>query len=129
MKVGAVRTVTCEAEPVVCESNDVYKKAIWAQWPLQSVTAPCRKTMDLDMDATQDGLKLRLEKRTRFVVEQLFVEYAYVGERQILSLLPSRDMRVRMAKRAWERKARHARQIVRLIGEFLNAPSIRNFEI
>lgn len=85
--------------------------------------------MDFDIDAKEDGLKLRLEKRTRFVVEHLFVEYAYVGKRQILSLLPGRDMWERMAKRTWERRARHARQILRLIGEFLNAPSMRNLEI
>ena len=85
--------------------------------------------MDLDMDATRGGLNWRLEKRTRFVEQQLFVKYAYVGERQILSLLPSRDKWIRMAKRAWETKARHARQILRLIGEFLNAPSMCKFEI
>lgn len=81
------------------------------------------------MEAMQDGLEWRLEKRTRFVEQQLFGKYAYVGERQILSLLPSRDVWVRMAKRAWEKKARSARQILRLIGEFLNAPSMRNFEV
>lgn len=81
--------------------------------------------MDSENEAAVNGM-FKLKKRLLFVETQLFTEYAYVGQKMILALLPGMEQWHRLSKRSWERRARVARQVLKKIAEFLNAPSLRH---